>query len=104
MTLINALTHLLMCNVCSVCEILSLLVCTTALDMLCLSLWIRGLFTLTDVALLNLFVGGRKKLERSNVTYFTSVRRHDEESLDVVLLQEGMPLMAKTGFHLIVSI
>lgn len=44
------------------------------------------------------------KHERGDTSYFTSVRRHNEERLNVVLLQEGVPLVAKTWFHLIVSI
>lgn len=36
--------------------------------------------------------------------YFASVRRHDEKGLDVVFLEEGVSLVAKARFHLVVAI
>lgn len=49
-------------------------------------------------------VGGKTKQGRKDPAYFASVRRHDEERLDVVLLQEAVPLVPEAWLHLVVSV
>lgn len=45
-----------------------------------------------------------KRRKESIFPYFSSVRRHDEICLYVMLLKEGMPLVAEARFHLIVPV
>lgn len=56
---------------------------------------------------LELLVRQRKKSKCKKeiiLAYFASVWWHDEKSLYVMFLKEGMPLVAEAWFHLVVSI
>lgn len=69
--------------------------------MACLLLCIRGL-TITPLTAVSPLDLRREKAEKES--YFASVRRHDEKRLDVVLLQEGVPLVAEARLHLVVAV
>lgn len=77
--------------------------------MACFPRCLRGLTitTQTDVSPLNLLgrqLKKRKCKKEIIMAYFASVWWHNEKSLNVKFLKEGMSLVAKAWFHLVVSI